>query len=68
MTHRPYMVVFPCGNRNKLEVCYVRDYQEDEWALASRRRFDTEAEAMEYAEELSESHGIPIEGKQYYLD
>lgn len=68
MTDIPYMVVFPKGNRKKLAVCYVRWYQEDEWALASRQRFYTEAEAMEYARELSDEHNIPLEGDQLTLD
>ena len=68
MTDYPYMVIFPRGNRRYLDVAYVRWYQEDEWALASRRRFETEEEALEYAHELSDEHGIPMLNDQRTLD
>ena len=68
MTAFPYMVVFPGGNRKLLAVCYVRDYQEDDRALASRRRFENEVDAMEYCEELADEHRLRIGGKQYTLD
>ena len=69
MTHRPYMVIYPCGNRKWIDVAYVRDYQEDEWDLVSRQRFDTEEEAKVYAKELSYKHGIPTSfGQSGILD
>lgn len=60
MHYDPYMVIYPCGDRTKLDVGYVRDYQEDQWDLASRRRFETEELAQEYALELSARHGVPV--------
>lgn len=64
----PYHVIFPRGNRKLLDVAYVRDYEKADWALASRRSFETEEEAKEYMRELSEKHDIPCVGDQRYLD
>lgn len=64
MTDRPYMVIYPGGDRSRLDVAYVRWYQKDEWDLASRREFATEAEAKEYALRLSKNHGIPVAFQQ----
>ena len=64
MTDFPYMVIFPGGNRKILDVAYVRDYEKDDWALASNKVFATEEEAKVYARKLSEEHGIPLVGER----
>lgn len=58
-----YMVIYPRGDRSKLDVAYVRDYEKDEWDLASRREFDSEEEAKEYALELANQHGLAVTWK-----
>lgn len=63
MTHCPYMVIYPRGNRRKLDVAYVRDYEKADWDLASRLCFADEDEAKAYALELSAKHGIPVAWK-----
>lgn len=55
-----YMVVYPKGNRELLDTAYVIDYREDEYDLASRRRFETDEAAQSYARELSDKHGIKL--------
>ena len=64
-----YMVIYPRGNRSKLAVAQVRDYEREEWALASRRTFGDDREAaVEYMIELADRHGLSYEGQQHYLD
>lgn len=49
--------------------CY--DYEEDEYALASKQIFDEEADAVEYAKELANKHGLGLNlptGYHNYLD
>jgi len=38
--------------------CY--DYEEYEYALASRKSFDEETDAVEYAKELANKHGLGL--------
>ncbi len=63
----PWMVIFPRGNRRLLDIAQVRDYEKDEWALASARTFVFEYDARDYMVELSEKHNIrcEIDGQQY---
>lgn len=67
-----YMIVYPRGDRTRLAVCQVRDYEKSEWALASRREFentsDGEREANEYMRELASEYGLSYKGQQHYLD
>ena len=69
-----YMIVYPSGDRSKLSVQQVRDYERNEWALASRELFDNteegKKEAQEYAAELAKKHNLRYDypGKQDYLD
>lgn len=68
--HSGHRVIYPRGDRNLLSVAWVRDYQEDEWALASRQVFDDEEEAWEHCRKLAEENGLEVEGdsQQAYLD
>ncbi len=68
MSDFPYMVIYPRGNRKLLDTAYVRFYEEADWDLASKRRFETEEEAETYAKELSDRHGIPFRASTAYLD
>ena len=60
MTEYPYMVIFPKVDRKILDVAYVVWYEEDDWALASKKRFASSEEAREYALVLSKEHNIPV--------
>lgn len=68
------MIVYPRGNRNRLSVVQVVDYEKNEWALASRREFENteqgKAAAIEYMVELAERHGLEFDapGYHHFLD
>lgn len=64
----PWMVIYPCGNRSSLDIAQVRDYQKDEWDLASRQTFIFEYDARDYAIELSEKHNLNYSGRHRFLD
>ena len=56
-------IVYPKGDRTKLALAIAWDYEEDDYSLASRRRFDVDTEqdvAWEYAQELADKHGLEI--------
>lgn len=67
-----YMIVYPSGDRSRLCVRQVRDYEKSDWALASRQEFpntdEGEQEANEYMRELASRNGLSYEGQQHYLD
>jgi hypothetical protein len=70
-----YRVIYPGGDRTKLKVALVFDYEEDEYALASRRKFDQETEedaAHDYAKDLARENGLTFvderRGHHDYLD
>ena len=48
-----WMVIYPRGNRNILDIAQVRDYEKSDWDLASQREFDDEEECKEYMIESS---------------
>jgi hypothetical protein len=63
-----YRIIFPQGDRTKLAIAQVRDYEENEWALASRHKFgDDKESATAYMVELATKHNLSykIEGQQY---
>jgi hypothetical protein len=62
------MVIYPCGDRTKLDIAQVRDYQRDEWDLAANISFLYENEAKDYMRELADRHGLRHSGKTAYLD
>lgn len=69
-----YMIIYPCGDRTMLDIGDVRDYEKDDWALASRREFpytdEGKQEAIAYCKELAARHGLKvrISGEHDYLD
>lgn len=58
-----WMVIYPRGNKNVLDIAEVVDYEKNEWPLASFKEFSTEEEAALYARKLSNKHGIPLTEK-----
>eukprot|EP00919_Chromeraceae_sp_WS-2016_P047429 GHVR01112397.1.p2 GENE.GHVR01112397.1~~GHVR01112397.1.p2 ORF type:complete len:152 (+),score=33.76 GHVR01112397.1:532-987(+) len=60
MTDRPYMVIYPRGDRTILTTAYVRFYQKDEWDLASEEGFELEEEAHAHARALARKHGLRL--------
>lgn len=70
-----YMVIYPRGDRTKLDVGHVVDYERDDWSLASRIEFDSEAEAAVHALTLARKFDLDYVGPdpgggryQAYLD
>ena len=62
------MVIYPSGNRNKLSIAQVRDYEKSDWDLASTEEFDDEEECKEHMIYLAEKHNKEYDGKTAYLD
>ncbi len=70
-----WMIIYPKGKKSVLDIAQVSDYEEHEWALASRHRFTNDEvgkhEAYEYMKELAEKHGLRLvkrTGEHDYLD
>jgi hypothetical protein len=67
-----WRVIYPRGNRNRLDIAQVWSYERDDWALASQMSWENttegEQQAREYMEELAERHKLDYPGKQHYLD
>lgn len=66
-----WRIVYPRGDKSKLSIALVFDYEEDDYALASRNSYDSEDEAYEYMKELAENHGLKFDRKDSdheYLD
>ena len=60
-----WIICYPRGDRTMLDVAEISrgcEYEESDYAVASRRRFDTEAEAVEYCAELAKKHGLKTGG------
>lgn len=69
--HIKYMVVYvplsisnAVAYRSTISVSYVTDYEQDEYDLVSRKRFDTEEEAQKYGRKLALEHGLKMKWKQ----
>ena len=72
MTH---IIIYPRGDKDKIDVAHCHDYEKDEYALASRHTFTDEEEAIEHAMELAKTFsktyvGNLPDGEKYhdYLD
>lgn len=61
MTDRPYMVIYPKGDRTTLATAYVRFYEKDQWDLASRESFEEEEQAQALARTLARKHGLALD-------
>lgn len=61
----PWMVIYPGGNRKRLDIAQVRDYEKRDWDLASRETFIYEYDAKEYMEALAAEHGLRGSGPAY---
>jgi hypothetical protein len=61
----PWMVIYPRGNRSCLDIAQVRDYEKDEWDLASRETFIYEYDAQEYMRELAKENGLRNAGPAF---
>lgn len=65
-----YRVIYPKGDRSKLTVSEVFDYEVSDWAIASRHKYDNEEDAWLQAEFLAGHFNKEIVGRTQpaYLD
>lgn len=64
-----WMVIYPRGDRKRLGIAQVRDYERSEWDLASEKRFGYDKIACEeYMIELAKKHNLKYPGHTAYLD
>lgn len=68
MSGLAYMVIYPRGDRSRLDVALVYDYEQDEWDLASLARFDEQVTAEAYMEKLARQHNLHTRPTQKLLD
>jgi len=66
------MVVFPGGDRTRLNIACVHDSELSDWALASERQFpntpEGETDCRTHMEVLGKKHGLSFPVKDGYLD
>ncbi len=56
-----WIIIYPCGDRKRLsiaEICFGLEYEIGDYALASRKQFYTEKEAVDYCKQLAEESGL----------
>lgn len=58
-----WMVIYPRGNKELLDIVEVVDYEKEEWSLASYNEFSKEEDAALYAQKLSKKHSIKLNEK-----
>jgi len=66
-----YRVIYPRGDKSKLAVAFVLDYEESEWKLASTKIFDECADCKTYAKSLALKYSKEYDGgedEQDYLE
>jgi hypothetical protein len=61
----PWMVIYPRGNRDSLDIAQVRDYEKGDWDLASRETFVFEYDARDYMNQLARENGLRGSGPAY---
>lgn len=67
-----WRIIYPGGDRTRLSMALVFDYEENDWDLASQRRFqfEEESECREYMIELAHKNDLRYDGdnNSAYLD
>ena len=65
-----YRVVYPKGDRSKLTVAQVFDYETSDWSIASRHEYQEEEDAWKQASFLARHFNKEIIGRTLpdYLD
>ena len=66
-----HRIVYPHGDRSKLTVCCMFDYEESEYDIASRSSYTKEEEAWEQARILAYNYSKELVGDERptaYLD
>jgi hypothetical protein len=60
-----YFIIFPSGDKSKLSLVRLTppmEYEINDYSVASRKDFHDKEEAIKYAKELAESHGLHYVG------
>jgi hypothetical protein len=68
MSDLNYRIVYPRGDRTELTVAQVYDWEEDEWDIASARKFETRDDANEHMVYLAQKHGLNCPRQPKLLD
>ena len=68
-----WRIIYPSGDRTRLNIAQVQSYEEDEWDIASsmywENTYEGEQEAREHMEYLAEKHSLECpNSKRHYLD
>lgn len=67
-----YFIIYPSGDRSKLSIVELDDcmrYELSDYAVASRKEFYENEEAVEYAKQLAKENDLQYEGdNDGYLD
>lgn len=68
-----YIIVYPKGDKSKLSIALSWDYEEKEYAIASRRWFNRQNDAIIYAKDLAKENnklynGPNVDNEPDYLD
>lgn len=73
MSNSNYHIIFPMGDRTRLEVveiCYGLEYELYDYSVASRQSFSSFEDASLYARKLAQEHGLTYisNNDEDYLD
>ena len=60
-----YYIIFPSGNRGKIDVAHSSTEERDDYALASRSSFEDEEEAVSYAIRLASENYLIYTGAHF---
>lgn len=63
--YQPWRIIYPRGDRSRLSIAMVMDYEEDEWDIASHEHFVYEFDARDYARELAAENNLAADGPAY---
>lgn len=61
-----WRVIFPKGDRSRLDIAEVSDDEEDDWCIASRKSFNEEFAAHEYMVILAKQNNLTYSSKRGY--
>ena len=66
-----WYIIYPCGDRTRLAIAQVRDYEKSDWDIAYPYGFDDshagQEEARDKMAELGNKHGLRYPGQHAYL-
>lgn len=68
-----WRIIFPKGDRSRLDMAQVYDFEDDDYTLASRNKFgeDEQVQCYEYMIELAKKNNLtfrPKRGHNIFLD